>query len=150
MSQSVSKILLHLVFSTKDRLNLIPPEIASDLHAYLSGACRALGAEAYRVGGTANHVHVACSLPRTLAVSVLLEEIKKSSSSWMKQRDRRCAKFAWQTGYGAFSLGQSQLGAVIQYIDVQKEHHERRDFKEEFLELLQRYGVEYDEQYLWN
>jgi len=150
LAQSLSKILLHLVFSTKDRLDLIPADVAGDLHAYLAGACRSQGSEAFRVGGTANHVHIACTLPRTVPVSALLKEIKQSSSAWMKEKDSRCARFAWQAGYGAFSLGRSQLGAVVRYIDGQEEHHKKRSFKEELLGLLRKYGVQYDERYLWD
>ncbi len=150
MAQSLSKILLHMVFSTKSRSPTIPPDLAKDLHAYLAGACRALGSEAYRVGGTEDHVHIACTLPRTMTVSKLLEEIKKTSSAWFKGQDARCRRFSWQAGYGAFSLGQSQLPTLIQYIDNQHEHHSTTSFRVEFLKLLKRYEVDYDERYLWD
>ena len=150
MAQSLSKVLLHVIFSTKKRTASIPKDLAGDLHAYLAGACRALGSEAYRVGGTEDHVHIACTLPRTLTVSKLLEEIKKTSSAWFKGHDPRCAGFSWQVGYGAFSLGESQLGALIRYIDTQAEHHRTRAFREELLDLLRKYRVEYDERYLWD
>lgn len=150
MAQSLANILLHLVFSTKNREPLIETELQPRLHAYLAGACRALGSQAYRVGGTENHVHIACSLPRTLTVATLLEEIKKSSSAWIKQQGDGYALFKWQAGYGAFSVSQSQLPALVRYIDNQEEHHRTRMFKEELLEILQRYGVEYDERYLWD
>lgn len=150
MSQSLSKILLHIVFSTKNRIDLIPVDRMKDLHAYLAGACRAYHSEAFRVGGTGNHVHIACTLPRTQTVSKLLEEIKKSSSQWMKIQDFKCPKFAWQAGYGVFSLGQSQLESLIGYIDHQEEHHQKRTYKEELLELLHKYKIEYDEKYLWD
>jgi REP element-mobilizing transposase RayT len=150
MAQSLSKILLHVVFSTKNRSASIPPDLAGDLHAYLAGSCRALGSEAYRVGGTEDHVHIACTLPRTLTVSKLLEEIKKTSSAWFKTKDSRCRDFTWQAGYGAFSLGQSNLAGLIRYIDNQKEHHRSKSFQEELLELLRKYEVEYNELYLWD
>ena len=110
---SLSKVLLHLVFSTKNREAMIPQNIQPDLHAYLAGICHGLKSEAYRVGGTANHVHMACTLPRTLSISKLLEEIKKSSSVWIKKQDESLNSFAWQAGYGAFSLGRSQLNDLI-------------------------------------
>ena len=113
----MSKILLHVVYSTKTRQRSIPEAVQSHLHAYLAGACRAIGSEAYRVGGTEDHVHIACSLPRTLSVSELLEEIKKSSSVWMKEQDDLGREFAWQAGYGAFSVGHSPLPVLIRYID---------------------------------
>jgi putative transposase len=150
MPQSLAKILLHIVFSTKGREPWIPTALQPGLHAYLAGACRALGSEAYRVGGADNHVHVACTLPRTLPVSDLLEEIKKSSSQWMKQHEGAPAGFCWQAGYAAFSLGQSQLPAFLHYIDNQAEHHRVRTFNEELVDFLQWYGVDYDPRYLWD
>ncbi len=150
MAQSLSKILLHMVFSTKTRELLIPESVEDDLHAYLAGACRAQGAEAYRVGGTANHVHIACTLPRTMSVSELVQQIKQTSSAWMKAENRGCQHFAWQAGYGAFSLGQSQLPELLRYIERQREHHERYTYKEELLRLLAKYGVDYDERHLWD
>jgi len=150
MAQSLSKVLLHLVFSTKNRERWIDAKVRDGLHAYLAGACRAVGSDAYRVGGTDDHVHLACSLPRTLSVSKLLEEIKKSSSSWVKTHGSKYAGFSWQSGYGAFSLGQSQLPAILRYIDGQEEHHRKQTFKEELVDLLTKYGVEYDETYLWD
>lgn len=150
MPQSLSKILLHIVFSTKNRRDSIPENISSELHAYLAGACRGQGSEAFRVGGTANHVHIACTLPRTLDVSKLIENIKKSSSIWIKQKDKKCQFFSWQAGYGVFSLGASQLKDVMKYIDNQREHHKKKTFRQEFLDILEKYEVEYDERYLWD
>ncbi len=149
MPQSLSKILLHLVFSTKSRERWIDSGIRVDLHAYLAGACRGIGGEAYRVGGTDDHVHIACLLPRTMTVAKLLEEVKKSSSAWVKQRGAGYGGFAWQAGYGAFSVGQSQMETLLRYIDNQEEHHRTQTFQEEFVEFLKRYGVEYDERYVW-
>ena len=150
MAQSLSQILLHVIFSTKDREPTIPNELADELYRYLASACDAHGSHAYRIGGMPDHVHIACTLPRTVAVSKLLGEVKKSSSKWLKERDRRCAGFPWQGGYGAFSLGQSQLDTVIQYIERQKEHHAKKTFKEEFVEFLHRYKINYDERYVWS
>ena len=150
MAQSLSKILLHLVFSTKNRANIIPKEIENKLHAYLAGICRANGSNAFRVGGTANHVHIACTLPRTMTISKLLEEIKKSSSVWIKAQHTDCQYFSWQAGYGAFSLGESQLETLIKYIDKQHEHHEKLNFKDEFRNFLQKYKMEYNEKYIWD
>ncbi len=150
MAQSLSKILMHLVFSTKNRETWLIDSLRPKLHAYLAGACRAVGSEAYRVGGIDDHVHIACTLPRTLTVSKLLEEIKKSSSAWVKEQNTQFGAFSWQAGYGAFSLGQSQLPALLDYIDNQREHHQSRTFKEELLDFLNRYGIEYDERYIWD
>lgn len=150
MPQSLSKVLLHVVFSTKNREKTIPKHLLGGLHAYLAGICRARGLEAYRVGGTEDHVHIACTLPRTLTMAKLVEEIKKPSSMWVKQQEDGSPIFSWQAGYGIFSLGQSQLPILLQYIDNQEEHHRTKSFKEELLELLDKYGVEYDEKYLWD
>jgi len=150
MPQSLSKVLLHVVFSTKNREKSIPRHLCTALHAYLAGVCRARGAEAFRIGGTNDHVHIACSLPRTLTMAKLVEEIKKPSSIWMKGQEGGTPDFSWQSGYGIFSLGQSQLQTLLQYIDNQEEHHQTKSFKEELLELLEKYGVDYDERYLWD
>ena len=150
MAQSLSKVLLHIVFSTKNRQKTIPKHLRAKLHAYLAGVCRSKGSEAYRVGGTDDHVHIACTLPRTLTMAKLVEEIKKPSSLWMKQQEGGTGQFSWQAGYGIFSLGQSQLPALLRYIDNQEEHHRKKSFKEELLELLETNGVEYDEKYLWD
>ena len=150
MAQSLSMVLLHLVFSTKNREPFISESLQDGLHAYLAGACRGQGSEAFRVGGTEDHVHIACTLPRTLAISELLEQIKRPSSRWMKERDAGCRDFRWQGGYGAFSLGMSQLDDLTAYIDRQKEHHKKVTFKEELRRLLEKYGVDYDERYVWD
>ena len=150
MPQSLSKVLLHIVFSTKSREKTVPKQSMATLHACIAGACRTLGCEAYRVGGTADHVHIACTLPRTVTIAKLLEEIKKSSSAWMKKQPGGHRTFAWQAGYGAFCLGQSQLPGLVEYIDRQGEHHLSRTFKEELVDFLERYGIEYDDKYLWD
>ena len=150
MPQSLSKILLHIIFSTKNRSKLILPEFENELHAYLAEICKANNSNAYKVGGTENHTHIAFSLPRTLTVSSLLEEVKSSSSKWMKSKSPRCSLFAWQNGYGAFSLGQSQLPTLIRYIENQHEHHKQKSYEEELLEFLKLYEVEFDEKYLWD
>ena len=150
MPQSLSKVILHVVFSTKNREATITGEIRADLHAYLAGTCRALESEAFRVGGTSNHIHLACTLPRTLTQSKLLEERKKSSSAWIKKHPCAPSYFSWQAGYGAFSVSQSQLPALVQYIDGQEQHHHTKTYEEELIELLKKYRVEYDENYLWD
>jgi REP element-mobilizing transposase RayT len=110
MAQSLSRILLHVVFSTKKRVAMIVSDLMPDHHAFVAGACRKAGSDAFRVGGTANHVHLACTLPRTVTVSKWMQDVKQSSSKWIKTRDDRCVGFAWQSGFGAFSYGQSLPG----------------------------------------
>ncbi|MEW6220213.1 MAG: transposase [Thermodesulfobacteriota bacterium] len=150
MAQSLAKILLHVVFSTKNREPRIPPSLQPRLHAYLAEACRSVGSQAYRVGGTEDHVHIACSLPRTMAPSDLVLGIKTASSAWMKGQDDGCVQFAWQGGYGAFSLGQSQLPGLLHYIGNQQEHHRTRLFRDEILEILKRDEVQHHEEHLWD
>jgi putative transposase len=150
MAQSLSKIILHLVFRTRERAGLILPEFSADHFAYMAGMCSSVKSHAYKISGTENHVHVACSLPRTITVGELPEEIKTGSSKWMKTKSPRCSSFAWQAGYGAFSCGQSELPVLIRYIEKQPEHHGVKRFEEELLELLKMYEVEYEERYLWN
>ena len=150
MAQSLSKILLHIVFSTKNRADIIPESVLKDLHSYIAGICRNNNSEAFRVGGTENHIHISCSLPRTMTVSELLEEIKKTSSKWMKSQENVSNNFSWQSGYGVFSLRQSNLDVLIKYIDNQKEHHKKKSYKEEFIDFLEKYKIEYNEKYLWD
>ncbi|OHB80495.1 MAG: transposase [Planctomycetes bacterium RBG_16_64_12] len=150
MPQSLADVLVHLIFSTKNRAQLIQPEIEDELYRYLASVCRGCGCAAHQIGGTEEHVHVACSLSRTITLSKLLEEIKKRSSKWIKTKGSRYASFAWQNGYGAFSIGRSQLPALERYIARQHEHHRHKTFQEEFREFLQKYQIEYDERYVWD
>jgi putative transposase len=149
MAQSLANVLVHLVFSTKNRRPLIRPEVEHELHPYLAAVCREMGCPALDVGGTEDHVHILFSLSRTVTLSKLDEEVKKRSSKWIKTKAEGYADFAWQAGYGAFSIGQSGVAGVKQYIAEQKEHHRKVSFQEELRALLRRYQVEFDERYLW-
>ena len=120
------------------------------MHAYLATVCRDLGAEFMHVGGVADHVHIVTTLPRTVSQAQLIEEIKKTSSKWIKALDARYRGFFWQRGYGAFSVSPSQLDSVVQYVKTQQEHHRTRTFQEEYSELLRRHGVDFDERYVWD
>jgi putative transposase len=131
MPQSLSKVILHIIFSTKDRQPWLDSNVRPRMHAYLATVCRDLGAEVVHVGGVADHVHIVTTLPRTLSQAQLIEEIKKASSKWIKALDPRYRGFFWQRGYGAFSVSPSQLEAVLQYIHGQREHHRTRTFREE-------------------
>ncbi|MEZ2346661.1 IS200/IS605 family transposase [Terriglobus sp. RCC_193] len=146
MPQSLTFLLIHIIFSTKDRMPTI--RNPRDLHAYLATVARNLGCECFRVGGTADHVHLAIGLSRTITIADLISELKTSSSQWMKTQG--AINFAWQRGYGAFTLGKSDLDALVRYIDNQEEHHRKIDFRDELRAILKRYGVEHDEQYLWD
>ncbi|MBI5526882.1 MAG: IS200/IS605 family transposase [Deltaproteobacteria bacterium] len=148
MPQSLSRILVHLIFSTKNRQPLIAPDVQGRLHGYIPGILHNLGCVPIQTGGTADHAHVLFALARTVTVSKVVEETKTGSSKWMKTQG--VASFAWQTGYGAFSIGESQLETVVRYIQRQNEHHRRRSFQEELRLLLEKYNVPYDEKYVWD
>lgn len=150
MAQSLSDIVIHTVFSTKDRRKCIFPEIEKDLHAYLGSLCKDMGCFPYIIGGVEDHVHILLGMSRNIGFSKLLQNLKSNSSRWMKEQDSNYHLFSWQKGFGAFSVDRSNFKKVFQYIKNQKEHHKTRGFKEEFLLLLQRSGIEYDERYLWN
>ena len=150
MSHTFTHLLYHVVFSTKDRKRYIDAKLRPQLLAYLGGITRELKGKALTVGGTADHVHLLVSLPPTLAVADAMRVLKTNSSRWVHQEGPTPrALFAWQTGYAAFSVSQSAREDVKRYIAGQEEHHRRMTFREEFLALLERHGVEFDERYLW-
>jgi len=147
MPQSLSHLLVHIVFSTKDRRPLLNSEWIGSMHAYLAGAVRGAGCDCHRVGGVADHVHIAVGLSRTVSVANLVEAIKTSSSKWAKAN---CPDFAWQRGYGAFSMTAACLPQLLAYIDNQAEHHEMRTFADEYRDLLKEHNVVCDERYMWD
>jgi REP element-mobilizing transposase RayT len=150
MPQSLSSVLLHLVFSTKHRKPLITPDIESELYAYLASVFRACDSPALKIGGDKDHTHILFSLSRTIEIAKVVEEIKKRSSKWIKTKGEKFGDFQWQGGYGIFSVSESKAAAVKRYIASQKEHHLRYDFQTEYRELLRKYKVEYDERYVWD
>ncbi len=149
MSQTLVSLLVHLVFSTKKRADLITPGIETDLFAYISATLRNRESRCLAANGTTNHVHLLVSLSKNVALSAVVGELKKSSSKWIKTKGIEFRDFCWQDGYGAFSVGQSNVAALKEYIARQKEHHRKRSFESELVGLLKRYGVQYDERYLW-
>jgi len=150
MPQSLSFLLIHVVFSTKDRAPVLDASVRPSLHAYLATVARNADCECYRVGGIADHVHLAIRLARTVTTAKLVEELKTSSSKWLKTQSTALAAFSWQRGYGAFSVGPSNLDALLHYIDTQEEHHRKRTFQEEYRMFLTQYGVDFDERYVWD
>jgi putative transposase len=150
MAQSLSLVLVHIIYSTKDRFPCLDPSTRPHLHAYLATVARNAKCEGYRVGGTADHVHLAVRLSRTTAIAGLVEELKTSSSKWLKMQRPELRRFAWQRGYRAFSVGPDELQALVTYVDNQLEHHRIRTFQDEYLALLKKYGVPYDERYVWD
>jgi putative transposase len=150
MPQSLSLVVVHIIFSTKDRHPVLDPDTRSRVHAYLSTVARGLGCEAYRVGGVADHVHLAVRLSRTVTIADLVQELKTSSSKWVKAQSPDLPGFSWQRGYACFSVGPSDLEALQLYIDQQEEHHRTRTFQDEFRAFLKKYQVAYDEAYVWD
>ena len=147
MSHTYVSDLVHCVFSTKNRRNLIWPELQSDLWAFLGGIARKNGFKALIVGGTENHIHILLSLPATIPLAKAMQFLKGASSHWMNEKHTR--DFAWQEGYGAFTVGVSQKADTIAYIQSQAEHHRKRSFEEEFVAFLKKHNVEYDPRYVW-
>ena len=150
MPQSLAKIIVHIVFSTKNRFPFLNQNIRTKMHAYLAGTAKKLGSHVYAANGPSDHVHIVCELPRTISLSKFIEEIKKGSSLWIKTQDVKFQKFYWQKGYGAFSVSPSKLPSVIQYVQDQEKHHQRISFQEELMSLLKKSGVEYHEKFLWD
>jgi REP element-mobilizing transposase RayT len=149
MSHSYSTSLLHCVFSTKGRRKLITPDLAERLWPYLGGIARDNAMKALAVGGVDDHVHILLSLPATVSVAKAIQLIKGGSSKWIHDTFPVHRGFAWQEGYGAFSIGVSQIEATIAYIQSQPEHHRTKTFEEEFLGFLKKHGIEYDLRYVW-
>ena len=148
MSQSLVNILIHAVWSTKERRPLISDDVRAGLHGYMAGILKSGDSPALIINSVPDHVHVLCQLSKNIAASKLVEIVKKQSSKWMKQQG--VPLFAWQSGYGVFSVSQSNVDAVWKYIEGQAEHHQKRDFKAEFHALCLRHRVPIDERYVWD
>jgi putative transposase len=150
MPQSLSRVYLHIIFSTKNRKPLVSSEILPELHRYLGGVANQHECSTLTVGGVADHVHILCELSRTKTISDLLADLKRSSSLWVKQRSPTAIDFSWQRGYGAFPVAHSQVDQVRRYIANQPAHHKTTTFQDEFRTLLKKYQIAYDEQYVWD
>ena len=150
MSQSLSKVYVHLTFSTKNRYPFIDDNIKNDLWEYLGGICKGLECYPVQVGGYYDHIHICCLLSKKITQVEFVMNVKKQSSKWIKTKDDKYASFYWQNGYGIFSVNPSELDVVVKYIKNQEEHHRKYSFQEEFIAFLKKYGVEYDERYIWD
>jgi putative transposase len=148
MAHTFTSLLTHVVFSTSERRPFLSEAILPDAHAYIGGILRKLRAVPIAIGGTSNHVHLLLRLPADLALADCLRVVKTNSSRWIKERWPQRCLFSWQGGYGAFSVSESNRGAVIRYIQRQEHHHGSISFQEEFLALLKKHGVEFDERYV--
>ena len=148
MSHTSGNILLHFIFSTQVRRPLIKPDFRVDLFAYLGGIVREMDGTALIVNGTADHVHMLARLRPVHSAAEVVRIIKANSSRWVHEKWDR--EFGWQTGYGVFSVSESNVEAVKKYIAEQEEHHQKHSFQEEFVAFLKRNNVAYDERYIWD
>ncbi len=149
MGHTYTNILLHLIFSTKDRQPTLAPDLRARLMPYTSAVVANLGGTCLCMNGPSDHVHMLVSAPATVAVADLLRTIKTNTSRWIHDEFPKQSDFAWQTGYGVFSVSLSSADNVKQYIAGQEEHHRQVSFQGEFVAFLKRYGISYDERYLW-
>ena len=149
MAHSYKSCLIHYVFSTKNRQKTISPVLRHRLWPYLGGISRENGFKALAVGGTDDHAHVLASLPATMGIAKAVPLLKGCSSKWIHETFPAHRNFAWQEGYGAFSIGVSGIPDTVKYIQPQEEHHRDKTFEEEFVSFLEAHGIEYDDRYVW-
>lgn len=151
MPQSLARVLLHIVFSTKGRAALLKdPELRSELYKYQGGILNKLGCIPILINGVDDHVHLLCALSRTISMAELIEKLKSASTSWVKKQGALHERFAWQSGYGVFSVSESMLPVVKKYVENQEEHHKRMSFQEEFRAICEKHGIKIDERYVWD
>ncbi len=150
MAQSLSKVYLHVIFSTKNREAFIDSVIEEELFKYLAGILRNMECTAIKVGGVSDHIHILNILSRKISISDMIGVLKKDSSKWIKTKGIKYKNFHWQNGYGVFSVGEKNLDLVEKYIEDQYTHHRRRSFQEEYIIFLKTYNVKYDEKYVWD
>jgi REP element-mobilizing transposase RayT len=137
---------MHVVFSTKERRKMIPAEMRERLWSYTAGICKRQKVFVHAVGGMEDHIHLLLQFPATIAISEAVNKIKVNSSGWMSDE---IGNFAWQQGYGAFSVSKSNIPVVVRYIQNQERHHRRMTFEDEFIALLEKHGIEYDRRYIF-
>jgi putative transposase len=150
MPQSLAKVYLHVIFSTKHREPILADEWRDELFQVLGGTANNLGCQSLIVGGVADHVHTLFCLGRTITIVEAVGKIKSTSSLWVNQTCSFSSPFHWQAGYGAFSVSQSNVEAVREYVRRQPEHHAKQSFQDEFRAWLRRYEIEWDERYVWD
>ncbi|HZW10988.1 MAG TPA: IS200/IS605 family transposase [Phycisphaerales bacterium] len=148
MATTYTALLIHFIFSTKDRDALITREIEPELYAYIGGICRSTGSVLLDANGNVDHIHLLVSLGKTISVADLMLQVKRDSSSWIKTKGAAFEAFKWQDGYAALTIGQSQVDMIRGYFAKQKEHHKAVSFRDEFIEFLHRYQIPFDERYL--
>jgi putative transposase len=147
MAHTESDVVLHVIFSNRDRARLITPDVRDDIFSYLGGIVREMGAVAIIIGGTTDHVHILVRIRPAQSPAEIVRVVKTNSSRWVREKNRR--RFAWQTGYGVFSVSESNVPQVSRYIAEQEKHHRKRTFQEEYVAFLKKNNVTYDERYIW-
>ena len=150
MPHSFTHILIHYIFSTKDRQPFLTDDIRTRIFEYMGGIARKNDIQPQIIGGVEDHVHMLVLLPKTLSIAKAIQLIKGGTSKWIHDEFPQLQHFAWQIGYGVFSVSLSNRENVMHYIKHQKEHHRKKTFKEEFIEFLKAHNIEYDEQYIWD
>jgi putative transposase len=150
MPQSLARLHIHLVFSTKNRERLINDTIRPALHGYMATVLQNLGCHPVLINSVEDHAHLLIDLARTIPVSKAVEDVKKSASKWIKTQGPQFSAFAWQAGYGAFAVSESNVESVRKYIANQREHHRTKTFQEEYRAFLERHNVSFDERYVWD
>lgn len=150
MANTYTQMYIQIVFAVKRRQNLIQKKWKDELHKYICGIVNGKGQKVYAIGGVEDHIHILVSIKPNIAISDLVRDIKANSSKWINENEFVRGKFQWQEGFGAFSYAQSQLDNVIAYINNQEKHHQKKTFKNEYLTLIQKFNIEYDEIYLFD
>jgi REP element-mobilizing transposase RayT len=149
MSQSLSQLYVHIIFHVKDENILIRSEEEPELYAYIGGVIKQNDSHPIKINGTENHLHVLSTMSKNISLAKFVEEIKKNSSRWIKNKSEFYRYFAWQGGYAGYSVSQTKVDAVKKYIENQKEHHKTVTFKDEYTQFLKKYDVDFNESYLW-
>ncbi len=149
MANTYTALYFHIVFSTKNRAAYLKPDIEERIWAYLGGVARAHYMTALQIGGFDDHIHALIMAPATLSPSQIAQYLKGDSSKWIHEEFPKLQGFAWQDGYAAFTVSKSALADVIEYIKNQRRHHQRKTFQQEYLEFLEKHGIEYDQRYVW-
>jgi len=149
MANTFTQIYIHIVFSVKGRQNLIQKSWEDELYKYICGIVNGRDQKVYAIGGVADHIHLLVSIKPTISISELVRDIKAHSSKWINEKRFIDGKFQWQKGFGGFSFSHSQIDNVIAYMNNQEQHHKMKKFKEEYIELLKKYDIDYDENYLF-
>jgi REP element-mobilizing transposase RayT len=151
MPQSLSRIYLHFIFSTKDRQPWLKGgELRRSLHAYMGATLKQLDCVPVEIGGVEDHVHLLCLFPRTRSVADVVKETKRVATNWLQEQEDGLRGFHWQKGYGVFSVSQSSVNGVVDYIRRQEEHHREVTFQDEYRVFLRKHAVEFDERYVWD